>query len=223
MQVEEAEECMRMPAAYITGETEFMSLPFSVNEKVFIPRPETEILVEAALSRLKRSDNVIDMCTGCGNIAVSLTKYSSCQVYACDISREAIEIARRNAIQNEVYGLISFLQGDMFTPLRFERKFNLVVSNPPYIRHDEIQKLPVEVRNFEPHIALDGGEGGLKFYHILSEESRKFLRPGGYLMVEVGFDQARDVHQIFTKHFKNLEILKDYAGIERIVIAENNG
>ena len=222
MQVEEAERCIRMPAAYITGEIEFMSLPFSVNEKVFIPRPETEILVETALSRLKRSDKVIDMCTGCGNIAVSLAKYSSCRVYACDILWEAVEIARRNTVRNEVYDLISFLQGNMFTPLKLGRKFDLVVSNPPYVRRGEIQGLPVEVRDFEPHIALDGGEDGLKFYHIISREAKSFLNPGGCLIVEVGYDQAQSVCRIFTKYFKNLEILKDYAGIERIVVGRKS-
>ncbi len=212
--------CMNMPVAYITGETEFMSLPFSVNEKVFIPRPETEVLVEVALEKLQRGDNVIDMGTGCGNIAVAVAKHSSCQVCACDISQEAIEIARRNAMQNGVPRLISFLKGDMFAPLSMSRKFDLVLSNPPYIRHGEIQSLPEEVRNFEPHIALDGGEDGLKFYSYLSRDAKFFLKRGGYLIAEVGFDQAEPVHRIFRKHFKSVDIARDYAGIKRILIAQ---
>lgn len=212
--------CMNMPVAYITGETEFMSLTFSVNEKVFIPRPETEILVEIALEKLQEGGNVIDMGTGCGSIAVAVAKHSSCQVCACDISGEAIEIARRNAMQNGVPGLISFLKGDMFAPLSMNRKFDLVLSNPPYIRHGEIQSLPEEVRNFEPHIAIDGGEDGLEFYSYLSRDAKFFLKRGGYAIVEVGFDQAEPVYRIFTKHFKSVDIVRDYAGIKRILIAQ---
>ena len=212
--------CMHMPVAYIAREIEFMSLPFFVNEKVFIPRPETEVLVEIAMTKLRSGDKVIDMCTGCGNIAVGLAKYSSCEVNACDISPEAIEIARGNAVRNGVLRLISFLEGDMFGPLRVKREFDLVVSNPPYIRHDEIRSLPEEVRNFEPRIALDGGADGLRYYFSLSRHANSFLKPGGYLIVEVGFDEAQEVCEIFKKHFESIEIIKDYAGIQRVIVAQ---
>ena len=210
--------CMHMPVAYITGETEFMSLPFSISEEVFIPRPETEILVEISMSKLRKSDEVIDMCTGCGNLAISLARYSSCRVYACDISGRAIEISRRNAARNEVCHLTSFFQGDMFGPLTVRKQFDLVVSNPPYIRHEEIPGLSAEVRNFEPSIALDGGEDGLKFYRIISGVAKSFLKPRGYLIVEVGFDQAHPVCDIFKKHLKSVEVIRDYSGVERIVV-----
>lgn len=211
--------CANMPVAYITGQTEFMSLPFLVNGNVFIPRPETEVLVEAALSKLGGGGKAIDIGTGCGNIAVSLGKYSSCDVYASDISWNAVQIARGNAAENEVSGSVSFFQGDMFAPLGFGGQLDLVVSNPPYIRRDELRVLPEEVRNFEPLVALDGGEDGLKFYGILSRQAQFVLKPGGYLMVEVGFDQAQPVCHIFKRHFKSVEEIRDYSGIKRVVIA----
>lgn len=215
------ERAGHVPVAYITMETEFMSLPFFMSGKVFIPRPETEILVEAAMSKLKRGSKVIDICTGCGNIAVSLAKYCSSHICACDISPEAVELARENAMRNEVSDLISFCRGDMFAPFQSHAEYDLVISNPPYIRRDEMQNLPEDVCGFEPHIALDGGADGLRFYHIVSGESARFLKPGGYVMVEVGFNQAGAVSQIFMQHFKNVETINDYAGIERIVIAQN--
>ena len=212
-----------MPIAYVTGETEFMSLPFLINRQVMIPRPETEILVEEALSKLQSAALVIDMCTGCGNIAVSLAKYSSCVIKAVDISKSALEVAQRNAALNGVQGLISFFEGDMFAPLaqnRLEGEIDLVISNPPYVRRHEIPELACEVRDFEPHIALDGGEDGLRFYRAICRDSWKFLRPGGHLAVEVGYDQAEFVCNIFKEHFNSIKVTKDYAGIERIVIAQ---
>ena len=211
----------RMPIAYITGNIEFMSLPFIITPGVFIPRPETEILVETALSKIGRGPReVIDMCTGSGNIAVSLAKYSSCHIHACDISPEAIEIAIANAKLNGVSEAISFYTGDMFNPFKNGESFDLIVSNPPYVHHDEMQELPEEVYNFEPHIALDGGDNGLDFYHSLCNGGKSLLKTGGYLITEVGFDQAEKVCSIFKNYFASTEIITDYAEIERIVVAQ---
>jgi len=211
---------MHTPVAYITGDTEFMSLAFAVNTSVFIPRPDTEVLVETVLGRMGEGSRIVDMCTGCGNVAVSLAKYSSCHIYACDILREAVLIARKNAIMNEVLQSISFFQGDMFAPLGTEGCFDLVVSNPPYVRHREIRTLPGEVRDFEPHVALDGGEDGLRFFRSLCIGSQNVLKMGGYLMVEVGFDQAGEVCRLFERTFKSVEVVKDYAGVERVVVGQ---
>jgi release factor glutamine methyltransferase len=190
--------CRHTPPAYLTGEAEFMSLPFAVTKEVMIPRPETETLVEKVLSKLNGQARVLDVGTGCGNIAVSLAKYSA----SC------------------IFRRVSFLCGDMFRPLTNERKFDVVVSNPPYVRRGEIRSLPREVRKFEPGIAFDGGEDGLTFYPVIARECRELLKTGGYVAVEVGFDQAQSVSRIFGRYFKSIEITKDYNGIERVITAQ---
>jgi release factor glutamine methyltransferase len=210
--------CRHTPPAYITGETEFMSLPFAVTEEVMIPRPETEILVEKVLSKLSGQARVLDVGTGCGNIAVSLAKYSDSCVLATDISPQALEISGENAVRNEVDQRIGFLCGDMFRPLK--GKFDFVISNPPYVQRSEIRSLPREVRDFEPCIAFDGGEDGLTFYPVIAKECRELLKTGGYVAVEVGFDQAQSVCDIFRKYFKSVEITKDYSGVERVITAQ---
>ncbi len=211
--------CRHTPPAYLTGEAEFMSLPFAVTGEVMIPRPETETLVEKVLSKLNGQGKILDVGTGCGNIAVSLAKYSVSRVFATDISPEALEISGENAARNEVDRRIGFLCGDMFCPLTKERNFDFVVSNPPYVRRGEIRSLPREVRKFEPGIAFDGGEDGLTFYRVIARECRELLKTGGYVAVEVGFDQAQSVCHIFGKYFKSIEITKDYNGIERVITA----
>jgi release factor glutamine methyltransferase len=215
--------CRHTPPAYLTGETEFMSLPFAVTEEVMIPRPETEILVEKVLSKLSGQARVLDVGTGCGNIAVSLAKHSDSCVLATDISPQALEISGENAIRNEVDKRIGFLCGDMFRPLAKNAcngKFDFVVSNPPYVRRGEIRNLPREVRDFEPGTAFDGGEDGLTFYRVIAKECRELLKTGGYIAVEVGFDQAQSVWDIFREYFKSVEITKDYSGIERVITAQ---
>ena len=215
--------CRHTPPAYLTGEAEFMSLPFAVTKEVMIPRPETETLVEKVLSKLYGQARVLDLGTGCGNIAVSLAKYSASCIFATDISPEALEISGENAARNEVDRHVSFLCGDMFRPLTNETKFDFVVSNPPYVRRGELGSLPGEVRKFEPGIAFDGGEDGLTFYSVIARECRERLKTGGYVAVEVGFDQAQSVSHIFGRYFKSIEITKDYNGIERVITAQKQG
>jgi len=234
----------RIPWQYLTGQAEFMARDFLVNEKVLIPRPETEILVEAALKKIKSRPavqsrfltpnsylpTIVDIGTGCGNIAVTLSKTLPCQVYALDISESALQVARENAQRLGSGQEITLLQGDMFALgppgpgaifRGLEGKVDLLISNPPYVSTSELDSLQPEVSCFEPRAALDGGEDGLKFYPPLIEGAVTFLRPGGYLALEMGINQAKVVERLIIgkNRFHSPEIIKDYSGIERVIIA----
>lgn len=208
------------PLQYITNNQEFMGLNFYVDENVLIPQPDTEVLVESAIKYIteitvnkKISINnikLLDLCTGSGAIAISLKKYiPQIKVYASDISEKALEISKINANNNNVE--INFIKSDMFKNIN--EKFDIIVSNPPYIKTSEISKLSKDVQN-EPVLALDGGEDGLKFYRLISEQINNYLKSDGILMMEIGFDQANQVKSIF----KNAKIIKDYAKNDRVVI-----
>ncbi len=208
------------PLQYITNNQEFMGLNFYVDENVLIPQPDTEVLVESAIKYIteitvnkKISINnikLLDLCTGSGAIAISLKKYiPQIKVYASDISEKALEISKINANNNNVE--INFIKSDMFKNIN--EKFDIIVSNPPYIKTSEISKLSKDVQN-EPVLALDGGEDGLKFYRLISEQINDYLKSDGILMMEIGFDQANQVKSIF----KNAKIIKDYAKNDRVVI-----
>ena len=201
-----------VPYAYITGHKEFMKLNFKVDENVLIPRPETEILVEEALKI--NAKNVLDMCTGSGCIAISIAYYNKeAKVTGTDISKQAIELAKENALNNGVN--IKFVNSNLFEDI--DEKYDLIVSNPPYIKTDIINTLNIEVRN-EPIIALDGGEDGLLFYRKIAEEARNHLTANGYLLFEIGFDQGQEVMNILKKNnYKNIMIKKDYSGNDRII------
>jgi release factor glutamine methyltransferase len=210
---------MRVPVAYILGRTEFMSLPFIVDERVLIPRKETELLVERALETLSKNCRVLDLCTGSANIAVSTAYYSGCEVVAADISGDALDAARENARLNKVDGMIKFLCGDMFLPVEKAGlgDFDMIVSNPPYVRSSDIKNLQDEVAAHEPAAALDGGADGLNFYREIAFQSPNFLKPGGRLLLETGYDQAGEVRSILRERFPGAAIHKDYSGIDRIV------
>lgn len=208
------------PLQYITNNQEFMGLNFYVDENVLIPQPDTEVLVESAIKYIteitvnkKISINnikLLDLCTGSGAIAISLKKYiPQIKVYASDISEKALEISKINANNNNVE--INFIKSDMFKNIN--EKFDIIVSNPPYIKTSEISKLSKDVQN-EPVLALDGGDDGLKFYRLISEQINDYLKSDGILMMEIGFDQANQVKSIF----KNAKIIKDYAKNDRVVI-----
>ena len=221
------------PLQYIIGHTEFMGLKFLVNKDVLIPRPETELLVEKAQSIIKneRGYKILDLCTGCGNIAISLAKrFSQLDIFAIDISGAALEVARGNARLNCVQEKIRFLKRDLFNGLsKFllsqgdssNCKFDMIISNPPYITSGEIANLAIEVRN-EPKIALDGGKDGLKFYRKIIKESPAYLKKDGILIMEIGYNQADAVISIFNNStkFEVIEIIKDYSRINRIVVAK---
>ncbi len=204
-----------IPLQYIVGETEFMGLTFKVNSSVLIPRQDTETLVEEALKVAKPGMRVLDMCTGSGCIIISIVHHGKeLEGFASDISRHAVNVAKENAKLNQV--AVSFETGDLFDHIK--GKYDIIVSNPPYIRTEEIAKLMPEVQNFEPYDALDGKEDGLFFYRRIVEEAGSYLNPGGYLMFEIGHDQGMDVSDLL-KHagFQNVSVMKDLAGNDRVV------
>lgn len=205
-----------VPLQYLTNEQEFMGFKFKVNENVLIPRQDTEILVEEAVNRLKPSMRVLDMCTGSGCIAVSLKKLvRDIEVTAADISSKALAVAIENAELNSAD--IEFIQSDLFENVR--GKFDIIVSNPPYIPSETVDVLMEEVREHEPRLALDGMSDGLYFYRLIVRESTRFLEDNGFLMLEIGHDQREAVINIMKEAgFKAVTGIKDLAGLDRVVI-----
>lgn len=204
-----------MPLQYILGNQEFMGLQFKVTPDVLIPRQDTEGLVEEVLKLVKPGMKVLDMCTGSGCIAVSIAKFAqNVQVSAVDISPKALEVARENAAANQVQ--INFIESDMFTEIR--EKYDMIISNPPYIKSQVVTTLMPEVRDYEPHLALDGKEDGLFFYRKLANESGNFLTPGGMLCLEIGYDQGAEVAQLLQQQgFTQVRVEQDLCGLDRNV------
>lgn len=200
------------PLWYCVGDTEFYGYKIKVDERALIPRPETEELVEHALKTLDGTKTALDLCTGSGAIAVALAKKSGAKVTASDVSLKALELAEENAAENGAE--IEFVKGDLFENLQ-GRKFDVIVTNPPYIRRADIDKLQREIREFEPALALDGGEDGLEFYRRIAAEAKEHVAMGGYLFAECGEDQAEQIAAMF----ENAEIIKDINGKDRIVKA----
>lgn len=206
------------PLSNIFGFVEFYGLRFDVNKKVLSPRMETEILVEEAIKKINEfeANSVLDLCTGSGAIAISIAKYTNCKVSACDISKQALAVAEVNAKKNEVK--IDFCQSDLMKSLKKGKKYDIIVSNPPYIKREDLEKLDIEVKKFDPRIALDGGEDGLDFYRRIIEEAKSKLTKKGWLMFEVGIGQADDVSELMQKNgYENVLAIKDYNRIERVV------
>jgi len=205
-----------MPLQYITGSQEFMGVDFKVSPDVLVPRQDTETLVEYLLPFAKDQD-ILDMCTGSGCIAVSLLKLggaASCT--AADYSEKALDIARHNASINGVD--INFVHSDMFKNIT--GTYGIIVSNPPYIKTSVIDTLMPEVKEHEPLMALDGGQDGLSFYSIISREAKNYLKPGGILAVETGYDQGRQVLEMFKESgYNDVCARKDLSGNDRVVAA----
>lgn len=220
-----------MPIQYITKQQEFMGLDFFVDKGVLIPRGDTEILVEEALSIYERelsceSIAVLDIGTGSGAIAVSLAKMTGASlVYAVDISSAALEIAAQNAVRNGVADKIIFRLGDIYEGLREDRLgkiFDLIVSNPPYIPDGEVECLSPQVKDFEPRLALAGGADGLDFYKRIISGAKQFLKPGGWLLFEIGCEQGEAVSRLMLEGgFTNVKVLQDLAGLDRVVSGKN--
>lgn len=194
---------------------------FLVNEDVLIPRPDTEILVEEVIEITKRltRPKILDLCTGSGSIAISVAKYApNAIMYATDISTNAIEIAKKNAKINNVENRIEFIESDLFEDIP-KMKFDIIVTNPPYIKRDEISKLDLEVQN-EPQIALDGGIDGLDFYRKISSKAYDYLKYNGYLCMEIGYDQKELVLDIlnYENRYSSTYCKKDLYGNDRIII-----
>lgn len=211
----------RKPLQYITRHQEFMGFDFEVNESVLIPRQDTEVLVEKSLEIINKFYSshvqVLDMCTGSGCIAVSISKLApKAKLSAADISGKVLELAKKNAAKHEAK--CDFIQSNLFNNI--EGKFDVIISNPPYIRTDVIDKLMEEVKGFEPITALDGGSSGLEFYRTITQESVNFLNKDGFLLYEIGYDQAEDVVEILKSfNYREIEVFKDLAGLDRVVKA----
>ena len=210
-----------IPLQQLTGEQGFMGLTFSVNEHVLIPRQDTEILVEEVLKELHDGMRVLDMCTGSGCILLSLLHYSNdCEGLGVDLSAEALEVAGRNVLKvltPEKAEHAHFLQSDLFE--KVEGKFEIIVSNPPYIASAEVEKLMPEVRDHEPRMALDGTEDGLYFYRRIIEEAGKHLVSSGMLFFEIGYDQGQAVSELMrTEGYCDVQVVQDYAGLDRVVL-----
>ena len=212
-----AKRAQHIPLQHITGRAYFMGYEFCVDERVLVPRQDTEVLVETALTHLKdsRSPKILDMCTGSGCIIISiLHNVEGVKGYAVDISKQAVNVAKENAKLNEVPVL--FERSDLFEMVT--EKFDVIVSNPPYIPTDVIPQLMPEVQVFEPIEALDGKEDGLYFYRKIVEQSKDYLNSGGSLMFEIGYDQGKDVSKMMTDAgFSNVCVKKDLAGNDRVV------
>ena len=211
-----SERMNHVPVQYIIGEQEFCGLTFRVQPGVLIPRPETELLAEAVFTRAE-GKRVLDLCTGSGCIAVTVAKLGTpAFVAASDYSEEALTVAKKNAELQEVP--VTFFQGDLFEAV--EGRYDIIVSNPPYIKSDVIETLMPEVREHEPRLALDGKADGLVFYRRIGKDAKKYLNPGGRLMFEIGHDQGETVPAILlAEGYCEIEVKKDYAGLDRMVFA----
>ncbi|MCS6849667.1 MAG: peptide chain release factor N(5)-glutamine methyltransferase [Gemmataceae bacterium] len=219
-----AEGC---PVAYLVGRKEFYSLEFGVNRSVLIPRPESEFVVMECLQRAKAlaAPRIVDIGTGSGAIAVTVAKHHpGAQVTAVDVSADALAVATQNAARHGVADRVRFLHGDLFGPVA-EEKFDFILSNPPYIPHEELDRLPVGVRNYEPLVALDGGPGGYEVFGRLVADAGAHLVPGGWLIVEIGAPQEGETRRRIEAQadFRLLPTVHDYSGHPRVLCAQWRG
>lgn len=218
----------RIPLQYLLGSWEFMGYKFMVNESVLIPRQDTEVLVEEAVSRVKSGDRVLDLCTGSGCILISVLKYAAehkrtdLSGLGTDLSEKALDVAKANATQllaeEERQGLVqtTFCQGDLWDAA--DGTFDLILSNPPYIATAEIESLQEEVKIYDPYQALDGGKDGLDFYRRIATGVGSYLKPGGTLILEIGYDQGEAVSGLLEDSgFSAVSVKKDLAGLDRVV------
>ena len=213
-----------VPLQHITGEQDFMGLTYIVNRNVLIPRQDTEVLVEEVMRHLHDGMRILDMCTGSGCILLSLLRYSNdCTGVGVDISKEALRVAVQNTArilgaQAIEQGKVTLQQGNLFDGLNPEDKFDIIVSNPPYIKTSVIERLMPEVRDYEPHLALDGQEDGLFFYRQIIAQAGRFLMGGGMLFFEIGYDQGECVSRLMEEAgYIDIEVIKDFAGLDRVV------
>lgn len=210
------------PLQYITQKQEFMGMEFFMNENVLIPQPDTEILVETVLDICKRYGNqslkILDLCTGSGAIAISLSKILNTQVFASDVSTKALKVAEKNNVLNN--SKVEFIESNLFEQINGE-KFDIIVSNPPYIKNEEIKLLSKQVQN-EPYIALSGGEDGFDFYRKIIDEAYKHINKNGYLCLEIGYDQKEDLIKLIkqNENYEYENCIKDLSNNDRCIIAK---
>ena len=213
----------RKPLQYILGEWEFYGLPFKVRENVLIPRPDTEILVEQCIQLMREIEepNILDIGSGSGSISIAIAnELKSSSVTGVDINEDAIRLANENKVLNKVEN-VNFMKSDLFEKLDEDFKYDLIVSNPPYITKDEYETLMPEVKNFEPKNALTDLGDGLYFYREISKKAEAYLKDTGYLAFEIGYKQAKDVSKILEdNNFAILSVVKDYGGNDRVVLAK---
>lgn len=205
-----------IPVQYITEEQEFMGLPFYVNESVLIPRQDTEILVEEVLKYLSDGMEILDLCTGSGCILLSLlASNQKCHGIGGDISGAALQVAKRNMEQQKVLNAV-WIESNLFE--KVNSQFNIIVSNPPYIKSSVIETLMPEVKDYEPVLALDGKEDGCYFYEKICRDAPRFLKPGGMLFFEIGYDEADTVRVMMQESgLKEITVKKDYSGLDRVI------
>jgi release factor glutamine methyltransferase len=229
--ISKIDECLkrrskREPLQYILGYTEFRGLMIKVGRGVLIPRPETELLLEEAVKIISNFEfrisnfKILDLCTGSGCVALSIAReFPDAQIYGTDTSEIAIGYARQNSELNRINNVI-FMKGSLFEPIKDNPEFNLIVSNPPYIRRNDIKNLQPEIKNWEPLKAIDGGEDGLDYYREIISESKGFLKKGGSLILELGIDQSEAVKKMaLDAGFIEITLIKDFNEIERILVA----
>ena len=209
------------PLQYITNNQEFMKLDFYVDENVLIPRADTEILVEEVLKLNNKNSKILDLCTGSGAIGISIAVYNeSAQIYLSDVSDKALKVAEKNIIKQQVEDRVQLIHSNMFENIN-EKEFDIIVSNPPYIETETINKLDKNVLN-EPHLALDGGEDGVDFYRIIIKQAKNYLKKGGYLALEIGYNQRKSVCDLLKQEevYEEICCKKDLGGNDRVVIAK---
>lgn len=210
-----------IPVSKIFHSANFYGLDFFVNKNVLSPRNETEILVEEALKMLSniRNPRVLDLCSGSGIIGITVKKKNPEAVVTClDISKKALYVAKKNAKKNNVD--IKFVKSNMFELLKKNLAYDMIISNPPYIKTSDLEKLADEVKYNDPIISLNGGKNGLDFYKNIANNAYKYLKPEGYVLVEIGFNQAKQVSKLFQNDYENIKVLNDYSGKQRVIIAK---
>ena len=205
-----------MPLWKVIGNADFYGYEIDINEDVLCPRPETENLVEKALTYIKTDMRVLDLCTGSGCIAIAVAKKSGAKVVASDISPKALDVAKKNIEKYGLTGNVELVESDLFE--KIDGKFDVVISNPPYIPTKEIETLDKEVKDFDPTIALDGGEDGLDVYRKIAKDIDAHLNDKGVVLMECGENQAKAICELFNSY--KTEIVKDLEGVDRIVVAQ---
>lgn len=208
------------PLQYILGNTEFFGRSFKINENVLIPRQDTEISVENVLNVIKKNNlkSMLDIGTGSGIVAITVQLETRINTYACDISEAALKIATENA--NRLYANVNFIKSDLFENIN--KKFDVIYSNPPYIKSKAIDTLQIEVRDFEPRLALDGGEDGLCFYKKIIKDAPKYLNENGFLIFEIGHDQGEEISNLMENRF-DTQVIRDLNNLDRVIIGKMRG
>ena len=211
------QRCKHVPLDKIIGYTDFINVRIPFEKSTLTPRQETEILTDMIIKDIKgKKLDVLDLCSGSGCIGLAIAKNSECNVTLSDISKKAIKISERNANINDIK--VNYIISDMFANI--PSKFDIIVCNPPYITRNDLEKLEIEVKDFDPRLALDGGIDGLDFYREIGKNAAEYLNDGGKIYLEIGIDQSKAIVECLTEAFVDIKVLQDYSGIDRYIIAK---